>query len=181
VAEKLSPEENRAAALVILALPGMRFLHEGQLTGAKIKIPVQLSRRPDETPSDEVERAYEKLLSAIKGTFVGRGKPTVLAPRAAWSDNPTGMNFIVVLWKSSGPDFDLVVVNLAPHQSQCYVTLDVAGLAKHDWTMRDTLGNESHRRKGSELDLDGLYLDLPAHGTQLFRFTPAGGGPGKAG
>jgi hypothetical protein len=39
--------------------------------------------------------------------------------------------------------------------------------------MRDLLGDECHERVGSDLAVKGLYLDSPAHGTQLFHFTPA--------
>ena len=46
VASILSPAEHRAAALLVLGLPGMRLLHEGQLAGARRKTPVQLARRP---------------------------------------------------------------------------------------------------------------------------------------
>ena len=173
VAEKLSPAENCAAALTILALPGMRMLHEGQLTGAKIKVPVQLSRRPVEEVNREVLDGYEAILFALEPTSVGKGRASILRPRAAWADNPTGLNFIVVQWQTKGPDFDLVVVNLAPHPSQCYVTLDIQELASHDWTMNDLVGGEMYVRSGNELNLDGLYLDAKAHATHVFHFSPA--------
>jgi hypothetical protein len=158
VAAKLSLAENRAAALAILGLPGMRFLHEGQLTGARIKMPVQLGRRPIEAEQGEIK------------VGIGRGK--ILAPRAAWDENPTAQNFIIVLWQGKGAGFDLVVVNLAWHLSQCYVSLNVTGLAERDWTMRDLLSKESYERAGSDLAQQGLYLDVAAHGAQVFRFEP---------
>ena len=172
VAAKLSPAENRAAALAILGLPGMRFLHEGQLTGARIKLPVQLGRRPVEVEQGEVRLAYEKLLAALKKSEVGVGRGLILAPRAAWDGNPTAQNFIIVLWQGKGAGFDLVVVNLAWHPSQCYVPLSVAGLTERDWTMRDLLSKESYERVGSDLAQQGLYLDVAAHGAQVFRFEP---------
>lgn len=172
VAEKLSVAENRAAALAILALPGMRFLHEGQLVGFQVKLPVQLVRRPTEPIRTDVRSAYEKLLTTLKRSKVGHGRAQILAPRAAWEGNPTGQNFIVVHWQEKSPEFHLVVVNLAAHRSQCYVTLSESGLAEHHWTLRDRLSEESYVRVGSDLAQQGLYLDLPAHGTQLFHFVP---------
>lgn len=172
VAEKLSPAENRAAALAILGLPGMRFLHEGQLTGAKIKMPVQLGCRPVEPVQSEIQTAYAKLLATLKKSFVGQGGGQLLAPRVAWEGNPTSQNFIVTLWPGGKTHFDLVVVNLAEHRSQCYVPLPVAGLAEHHWTMRDLLGDEHYERVGSDLAQQGLYLDLPGYGAQIFRFEP---------
>jgi hypothetical protein len=172
VAAKLYPPENRAAALAILGLPGMRFLHEGQLTGARIKLPVQLGRRPVEPEQAEIKAAYEKLLAQLPQTFVGQGQGEILAPRAAWDGNPTAQNFIVVLWRGAGLEFDVVVVNLAAHRSQCYVSLNVPNLTERDWALRDWLSAERYERVGSDLAGQGLYLDLPAHGAQIFRFAP---------
>jgi hypothetical protein len=173
VADKLSPAENLAAAAVILGLPGMRFLHEGQLAGARVKIPVQLGRRPAEPVQVELQAGYEKLLAVVQKTFVGQGQAQILAPRAAWEGNPTGQNIVAVLWPGGGLEFDLVVVNLALHRSQCYVPLPVAGLAERHWTMRDWLSAEHYERVGSDLAQAGLYLDLPGNGAQIFRFAPA--------
>ena len=33
--------------------------------------------------------------------------------------------------------------------------------------MKDLLGQESYQRSGDDLQVQGLYLDLPAHGAQL--------------
>lgn len=172
IAAQLTLAEHRAAALVILGLPGMRFLHEGQLTGARIKVPVQLARRPAEPPDPEVTRFYEQLLTTLPQTAVGRGQPRILTPRAAWADNPTGQNFILVQWQVAPPEFDLVAVNLAPHRSQCYAPLSAPGLGEHNWRLRDLLGTEVHERFGEDLAGQGLYLDLPPHGAQLFHFEP---------
>jgi hypothetical protein len=172
VAEKLSAPEQRAAALAILGLPGMRFLHEGQLTGAKLKLPVQLGRRPVEIRNAETFAAYEKFLLTLQQSAVGQGEWHLLAPRAAWDGNRTAENFIVVQWLGAAPEFDLVVVNLAAQRSQCYVPLQVPGLADRDWTMTDRLGPERYERVGSDIAQQGLYLDLPPHGAQLFHFAP---------
>ena len=75
-------------------------------------------------------------------------------------------------WQTLGPQFDLVVVNLAPQRSQCYVQLTIEDLAAHDWSMKDLLGQEEYERSGQELAATGLYLDLPAQGAQLFHFAP---------
>ena len=172
VAEKLALAEHRAAAVTILGLPGMRFLHEGQLTGARIKMPVQLGRRPLEPVQPEIQSSYERLLATLQQTFVGRGEGRILAPRAAWEGNPTGQNLIVVLWPGAEVEFDLVVVNLAEHRSQGYVSLPVAGLAGPHWELRDWLSAEKHDRVGEDLATAGLYLDVAGHAAHIFRFTP---------
>jgi len=65
-----------------------------------------------------------------------------------------------------------VVVNLAPHRSQCYAPLSVPGLAEFNWSMCDLLGTEKYVRVGSDLVEQGLYLDLAGHAAQLFHFMP---------
>jgi len=96
----------------------------------------------------------------------------VLRPRFAWPGNATAQELIVVQWQSEPPEFDLVVANLAPHRSQCYASLTVSGLPAHNWSMRDLLGKEEYVRAGDDLQSQGLYLDLPPHGAQLFHFKP---------
>jgi len=173
IAPILSPEEHRAAALVILGLPGLRFLYEGQLRGERVRIPVQLARRPAEPCRPEIKQVYEQWLKLLPATAVGRGQCELLKPNPAWADNPTAQNYVIVQWQSQGPEFDLVVVNLAPHRSQCSTRLTVPELADHDWVMKDLAGTEQYQRPGPELVSKGLFLDLPAHGAQLFHFQPA--------
>ncbi len=172
-ASLLSPAEQGAAALLILGLPGMRFLHEGQLSGARIRAPVQLLRQPAEPKQAAIQALYERLLTTLPATAIGRGQGELLVPRAAWPDNPTAQNFVLVQWQAQPPEFDLVAVNLAPHPSQCYVPLDLPGLAARQWRLEDLLSHEHYVRDGPDLHRRGLYLDLPAHGTCLLHAQPA--------
>ncbi len=172
IGPRLSLPQHRAAALLILGLPGMRFLHEGQFTGTPHHYPVQLGRRPEVPPDPAITALYELLLPALHNSSVGRGEGKLLRPRAAWDGNPTAGNFVIVRWQSRPLEFDLVVVNLASHPGQCYVPLELPGLAAHDWQLTDLLGGENHERCGDDLAGQGLYLDVPAHAAQLFRFTP---------
>ena len=172
VAARLSPDEHRAAALLILGLPGLRFLHDGQLSGSRVKLPVQLARRPEEPPQPAIAEVYCRMLNVLPKSAVGRGKSRLLEPRPAWPHNPSAQNFVVVQWQLQAPGFDLVVVNLAPHRSQCYAPLTIQSLALHNWSMEDLLGPEKYARSGDDLRSQGLYLDLPPHGAQLFHFCP---------
>src|SRR6185295_14069402 len=144
----------------------------GQLTGARIKIPVQLARRPNEPAQPEIVAFYQQLLASLQSAAVGRGNGEIVKPRPAWPENLTAQNFVVVQWQSQPDCFDLVVVNLAPNRSQCFVSLTVEGLARRNWRMKDLLGSEEHQRFGDDLQKQGLYLDLPEYGAQLFHFVP---------
>lgn len=172
VAPKLAFAEHRAAVLTILGLPGMRFLQHGQFTGSRIRPPVQLGRSPVEPVNKDIAALYEKSLAALRDSAVGRGEGKILRPQEAWPGNPTAQNFVLVQWQTKPDEFDLVVVNLASHQGQCYAPLNPAKLADFRWQMNDRLSEEKHEREGKDLQERGLYLDLPAHGAQLFHFQP---------
>jgi len=174
IASLLSGAEHRAAALVVLGLPGMRFLHDGELTGFVRRVPVQLGRHAAEPAQPGIETMYEQLLTVLATSAVGQGSYQLLTPQTAWADNPTAQNFVLIQWSKSKPDFDLAVVNLVPHRSQCYAPITLPDSSVENWELRDMLGEESFVRSGQELQRRGLYLDLPPHGAQLFRFRPQG-------
>jgi alpha amylase-like protein len=173
VAALLDLPEQRAALLVILGLPGLRFLHEGQLCGFKRRLPVQLIRRCRETSDPEVRRVYEQLLTQLHTSAVGQGTAQLLVPAKAWPDNPTEQNFVLVQWTDEESTSDLVVVNLAPHQGQCYVPVKLPDSASGTWSVTDRLGAEKYIRTGEELRTHGLYLDVGAHAAQVFHFERA--------
>jgi hypothetical protein len=172
IASILSFPEHRAAALLTFGLPGLRLVHDGQLTGARTKTPVQLARRPTEPAQPEIVACYQQLLASLKSATVRQGKAEIVKARAAWPENRTAQYFVVVQWQSQPDCFDLAVVNLASHRSQCFVPLTVEGLAQRNWRLKDLLGGEEHERFGDDLQKQGLYLDLPEYGAQLFHFVP---------
>jgi hypothetical protein len=172
IATRLSLAEHRAASLLTLGVPGLRLLHYGQLEGARIHARIHACRRPEEPVDPEIAAWYQTLLRALGDSAVGKGEARILKPREAWAGNESWRHFVLVEWQTRLPDFDLVAVNLAPHRSQCYAPLEAPDLNRHIWRMADRLGTEAHERHGDDLQCQGLYLDLPAHGAQLFHFQP---------
>ncbi len=150
----------------------MRFLHEGQLEGARKFARVQLARRAVEPVDDDIRAMYAALLPAFAESSVGIGEGRILAPQRAWEDNATAQSFTVVEWQEPGRDdrFDLVVVNMAEHRSQCRVPLAARGLAGGTWHLVDRIGSEKWVRDGDDLAQKGLFLDVAGRGAQLFSF-----------
>ncbi|MCU0770548.1 MAG: alpha-amylase family glycosyl hydrolase [Verrucomicrobia bacterium] len=182
VASVLGLAAHRAAALLVLALPGMRFLHDGQTGGATVRTPVQLIRRKPEPVNPEVRAMYARLLAALQSAGVGNGEGCLLQPQAAWPDNPTWENLVLVRWGDVKTRFALAVVNLAPHRSQCRVAIHGLPADPKGWDLVDLLGDEHWRRASHEMREAGLFLDVAGHAAQLFRFQPAdpSGNPGEA-
>ncbi len=169
---------HRAAALLVLALPGLAFLHEGQLEGRKRRLPVQLIRRAKEVNQPEVREMYDSLFGALGKTSLGCGESRLLAPHAAWAGNPSAENVVLLEshhTKAPGVStpaaFELVAVNLASHRSQCVVELQPPFLGVVNWRMKDLLGRQDFSRADEQLR-SGLFLDLEPFGAQIFQFTP---------
>ncbi len=62
--------KSRAAAVVILTLPGARLLHEGQFEGRRVRLPVFLGRRPAEPVDHGLAAFYGRLLKATNRDVV---------------------------------------------------------------------------------------------------------------
>ncbi len=58
--------KDRAAAVMILTLPGARLLHEGQFEGWRVRLPVFLGRRPAEPVDHDLAAFYDRLLKATR-------------------------------------------------------------------------------------------------------------------
>ena len=173
VSTELPHDRHRAAAVLILGLPGMRFLHDGQLEGFRRFARVQLARRAEEPIAQDIQSIYSSLLPAFAQSFAGKSEGLLLSPKPAWDNNPTHTFFTIVQWFKPGSktEFDLVVVNLASHHAQCRVALPAQKTSSKMWRLVDRIGSESWLRDPIDAATNGLYLDLPPWGAQLFHVT----------
>jgi len=160
------PEIHRAAAVVSFLVPGLRFFHEGELEGRQAHAAIHLARRMAEQPDEALAAFYEKLLSCLRRPETHDGVWRLGACRAAWSGNPTWDNFIAFTWE--GPQKLLVAVNYGPTRGQCYAEVALGELQQGVLVLTDLLGDERYEREGRTLVREGLYLDLPAWGTNVF-------------
>jgi len=75
-----------------------------------------------------------------------------------------------VKWQSKPTEFDLAVVNLANHQSQCRAPLRISPPPKRHWWIKNLLSADAQTFCGDDLFSEGLLLDLPPHGVRLLLF-----------
>jgi hypothetical protein len=163
---------HRAAALLLLGLPGARLLHEGQLEGVRQRVPVQLKRRPPEPADPRVAALYRELLEAIQRSAVGRGEARWLRARPVAPDNDSHRSFALVQWQARPDAFDLVLVNLSPARAQTFAPVIVPPIAPR-WRLHGLLAPETYERDSAELRQRGLFLDVPGYGAQIFQFSRA--------
>ncbi len=79
--------KSRAAAVTVLTLPGAKLLHEGQFEGRMVRLPVFLSRRPDESPDQDLQAFYQRLLTETARDVFRNGRWR-LCDCNGWPDNP---------------------------------------------------------------------------------------------
>ncbi len=159
---------HKAAAIITFLTPGLRFFHQGQLEGKKVRISMHLARGPKEPVNKEIANFYSALLGELHDPVVKDGGWQLLNCRAAWDDNWTSDSFVAFSWTGTGEERRLMVVNYADHQSQCFVELPWVGMEAHSWRLRDRMGDAVYERQGGELSSHGLYVDLPAWGYYVF-------------
>lgn len=167
----LSPGRDRAAAVVALTLPGLRLVHEGQMEGWRLKLPVQLGRRHAEPTEAGLPEFYGALLRALGEPVFHDGAWRLLDPREAWAGNPTHRGFVLHQWSLDG-EHRLVAANLGATQGQCFVPLTVPNLGERPWRVRDLLSPAEYVRDGADLSARGLYLDMAPHACHLFDVEP---------
>jgi hypothetical protein len=159
----------RSAALVAAAAPGMLLLHDGQIEGARLRVPVEARRRPIERDDPDIGAFYRRLLDAIRGTAFHRGTPVRLEPQCTgWGDS-SNEPFVAWLWVAPAGSMRLAVANLGTSDGRCFLPLAIPGFARRTIVFEDLLSDARYERSGDELLVRGLFLDLPAGGLHLFR------------
>ncbi|MCJ7642000.1 MAG: alpha-amylase family glycosyl hydrolase [Desulfobacterales bacterium] len=167
-AATLPSPKSRAGAVTILTLPGAKLLNEGQFEGRRVKLPVQLGRRPAEPVDRNLQAFYHQLLKTV-GTAGFHEAEWKLCERSGWPDNPSYLNLVAWCWRRE-EEKHLIVVNLSDRQSQGRVRLSWEGLVGRSWRMIDILTGELYERDGHEMLDPGLYVDLEAWRFHFLKF-----------
>lgn len=167
------PDTHQAAAIVTYLSPGLRFFQQGQLEGRKIQVSPHLARAPAEALDEGLGRFYERLFAVLRRPQVRAGRWQWLECAPAWDGNWTWDSYLCFAWTGGEGEPVLVVVNYAPHPSQCFVKLPWPELNGRSIRFRDLMGQARYDRDGNDLVARGLYLDLPAWGHHVFTVTPS--------
>jgi hypothetical protein len=172
-AETFDVDQHQAAAIITFLAPGLRFFHQGQLEGRRVRLSPHLSRGPDEPIDQSLAVFYARLLDVLRESVVRDGSWRPLDCEPAWERNGSHLAFIAYLWEQ-GSDRRLIAVNYAPHTSQCYVRLPITELAGNGWRLTDRLGSATYDRDGNDLAARGLYLDVSPWAYHAFELATRG-------
>lgn len=158
---------NRAwvSALTIATLPGAKLWHEGQFVGHRVKLPVQLGRRPEEPDDDYLFEFYQLLLQDAQNDIYREGHWQPCSVRQPWHDNDSYRNLYAYFWQYAG-DYRLIVVNFSEHSAQGSISVPLPQLEQ--WQLRDILGNKLFERDGQDIASNGLFVELNGWSGHLF-------------
>lgn len=171
-AVKFGIPRSKMSALLVATLPGAKLWHDGQMNGYKVKLPVQLGRRPVETVDKELPEFYRWLFTKVNQPIYRNGTWELRDLIAAWPGNPSHQNMIAYV-RRLGKELRLIVVNFGNTQTQCRVRLTACGLEGKTWILTDNLNNREYERHGDRMVEDGLYIDLTGWSAHVFSFAVA--------
>jgi hypothetical protein len=158
IASRMPRDAERAAAVAIATLPGATLWHEGQFEGRRVRPPVFLARRPDETPDLDLAGWYRRLLAAVADNKVRAGAWRLL-DASGWPDNQSCRNLLVWSWTGDGARH-VVVVNLSAQPAQGRIPLGWPDLPGRGWHLSSLLDDSAFERDGGELADPGLFVAL---------------------
>jgi hypothetical protein len=161
-------EKSKAAAVVISTIQGLRFFHEGQFEGRKIKLPLQLGREPVESEIPHLNEFYEKLLKITSLDVIRKGEWSLQEAIASWPANETFKNFLAWKWEL-GDEKILVVINYSNVSSACRIVLDFEGYPE-EFVITDLLNDVNYHQNGEEVSRYGLYVDLKPWQAHIFSY-----------
>jgi hypothetical protein len=165
--------QHRAAAAITFLSPGLRFFQQGEVEGARVRVPTHLCRGPVEPVVAEISAFYDKLLRLLRETDALRdGAWRQIPPTPAWPGNGSSDGFVACAWASPQGVSHVVVVNYAPARGQCYLVLPFPELRGRRFRITDRIGDEVYLRDGNDLAGGGLYIDQPAWGINVFAVQP---------
>jgi hypothetical protein len=169
VAGRFGLAEQEAATALILSLPGMRLFHEGQLTGARVRVPVHLTSPPVEPDRPEIEGFHNEIFSAVRPREIGRGDFEILQPLPFAAGEIAPEPVVPIRWQVSHGELTIVAVNLASvtarFRLKVATRVDSIANPRLEFVYGLPSGDDSARNSGAGC----LDLTLPAHGCVMAR------------
>jgi hypothetical protein len=157
---------HKALALASLTLPGARLLHDGQIEGRTVKVPVFLSRRQEEPENTELKLFYLQLLKILRYDVICNGK-WYACKLSGWPDNQTCLNLLAWEWLGDHENL-LFVINLSDQPAQAIVESSYSYNQGRTYQLFDVISGELFIRDGDEMNAPGLFVGLQPWGAHSF-------------
>ena len=159
ILNKMDTIPSLSAATLILTLPGLGLVHEGQMKGYSVRVPVQLGRRQKEVLNFEILEIYRDILNLIREHNIKRGQWELceVLPK----DTQSGSSNIISYhwWKPNGKHF-IVVINLSEKESAARIIIPSLKLDSEELIFNDKINKKTYRYKTDDIKSSGLPIDL---------------------
>jgi hypothetical protein len=170
-ASAFGPTRSRVAAVTALTQTGARLVHNGQLEGATVHLPVFLGRYPNESTDEALRAFYRSFLPAVADPTFRHGG-WQLCGRSGWPRDDRYQNLLAWCWE--GDTRWLIVVNLSDSTAAGLVRAPWDDLRGRTWSLTDpshAAQNTTFLRSGDDL-ANGLFVELAGWNWHMFRLDP---------
>ncbi len=159
-------ERSLAAAVILATVPGLRFFHDGQLEGRRIRLPIQLVREPEEAIDNEFRQFYYRLLAVSKAPAFHEGKWSLEEVVEPTQEDDTQPKLLAWSWQYV-EQLKIVLINYSPNPAQGWVKLPL--LLKTGVQLVDELRGT---KDIEQMDERGLYIDFKPWQAQILDISP---------
>ena len=168
--EVISNDRLAAVGTLMGTLPGMRFYHQGELEGRKIRLPITLRVAGDEPPDPFSMAFFQKILRLSRDDVFHDGTWNMLEVAAEGYTSPAGL--LVYEWRSEKA-WKIIAANMAAGASQGRVRLGDRVSPAQQYIFFDELNDVRYERSGQELRDVGLFVRLEGFQAHVFSITLA--------
>ena len=170
IASVLSPERLQLAITLLWLQPGHILWHEGLETGARIRLPVQLVRRPVEPVQPELVDFLHRGFEYLTGFPFARAEAQMLPVHPPGLSGDSFEMLIPILWSTGGRHL-LWVGNLSDAVASARIPLHLSGMAGRNVVLRELRDGTHYLRDGDELLNIGLFVQLAPDGMHWFELS----------
>jgi len=152
-------EASKAAAMIVLTLPGARLIYEGQMRGYEIKVPIQLRRNPTEDDNLDIIEFYEKLLQALPSDELTNANWSLCKALPINGDDRSYKNLVAYQWWKDTKR-RMIVVNYSLRPSKAHIQIENIDYGNSKWQFNDLISEQNYSYFGDNLSKNGLYVEL---------------------
>ena len=162
LARELTAEKRAAALVIAMTVPGLRFIHDGQIEGRRVRTAIQLGKRAIEAPELAAQRLHATLFAVLKLPALRDGayRPLALHDSDA---------IVAHRWEHRAGSV-IVAVNYSAEETSGRVIVDLHGIDGRNVVLRDRMTGIEYQRDGTELvdPARGLYVVLAPWQAHVF-------------
>ena len=158
--ETMPKDRHMAAAIITYLVPGMKFFHEGQLEGKRIKISPHLVRRPSEDTDTDLQKFYSRLLALLQSDFFRTGKWLLLESRPAWPGDESYVRVISFRWCGDDGRYLLVAVNFSDRPASARLRVSFDRTCASDIVLKNWFNDTRRELHRGEAFNPGLQVNL---------------------